>query len=903
MRRIEFFIICMFLISFVSASFQVGNLSHSIDTYYGPQKIINGWINISLNNEPSDSLFRDSSGKIISLINLLKINEDVDYKCTNLDCEIEYIPKNGQEVKSFYLSSGGNQMIGLTLQGNILNINSINFTVESDVGPSCTNQLQIDFTKDGLIESGNSRVSNAQACNYLKTRGCFSGNKTLSEFTIGTYPSKHCQRIKLTESPGFKLGAWVNPSGDTRNLTMGLYNLYGEKLKDCKLPSVNQTGEFSCDVEYLVTESQDYFVCIYSEKDQGTSKIRGYQDAENGCGFYGSDIGLEIASFDIFAQGKSFDSIGKINITSYLEGQISLNSLMSDYIIQRYGSLDCSNNCVIPIVFYSGANQNINISNLKINYDTTLGPTISNKFYNLDRVSSNITADFQQLQLNPAQFLTPNNYGEKNFTLTLNNKSIFTQKIFIERIPILQSIKPTKTVTGYPTDFKINAETFENSTIVKYEWNFGGNSTNITSVNTITHTFENLGQYDITVTITDSKQRVVSKTFSVTVGSPKEIIEEILAGKQADLSNVLTQINTFTPFVKKGLEESLDTYNIEGELKGIQTEFYGASSVEEYNVVLVKLLAMDIPKYLVQSMKTDKISFYPTSQNINLDILQLIGGGDYSIQGEEAYIKAIQRWGQTNLDVKIIFEGYDVGYESSIDSVLKVFTIEITKKGEIVHTPYLILKKLENLKLKENYLDKEESGYIVIELIDPSYEIVFSTTENVDFTNLPLFISPALERLNLEEEVKLAEEKKFKLFLFMFILFLLIILGIVAYIILQEWYKKKYEDYLFKNKNHLFNLINYIQNAKQSGMSDQDITLNLKKEGWTMEQITYVLRKYAGKRTGMVEIPHKELFEKLKNLPSKVSIQKKPIQEKTPFGSQVAPRGKFSSNTQKFNKL
>src|SRR3989339_291410 len=638
-------------------------------------------------------------------------------------------------------------MIGLNLQGNILNINSINFTIDSDAGPSCTNQLKIDFTKDGLIESGNSRVSDAQACNYLKTRGCFSGNKTLSEFTIGTYPNKHCQRIKLTESPGFKLGAWINPSGDTRNLSMGLYNLYGEKLKDCKLPSVNQTGEFSCDVAYLVTESQDYFVCIYSEKDQGTSKIRGYQDAENGCGFYGSDIGLEIASFDIFAQGKSFDSIGKINITSYLEGQISLNSLMSDYIIQRYGSLDCSNNCVIPIVFYSGANPNI--------------------------------------------------YGEKNFTLTLNNKSIFTQKIFIERIPILQSIKPTKTVTGYPTDFKINAETFENSTIVKYEWNFGGNSTNITSINTITHTFENLGQYDIIVTITDSKQRVVSKTFSVTVGSPKEIIEEILAGKQADLSNVLTQINTFTPFVKKGLEESLDTYNIEGELKGIQTEFYGASSVEEYNVILVKLLAMDIPKYLVQ----------------------------------------------------------------------------------------------------------EESGYIVIELIDPSYEIVFSTTENVDFTNLPLFISPALERLNLEEEVKLAEEKKFKLFLFMFILFLLIILGIVAYIILQEWYKKKYEDYLFKNKNHLFNLINYIQNAKQSGMSDQDITLNLKKEGWTMEQITYVLRKYAGKRTGMVEIPHKELFEKLKNLPSKVSIQKKPIQEKTPFGSQVAPRGKFSSNTQKFNKL
>ncbi len=47
-------------------------------------------------------------------------------------------------------------------------------------------------------------------------------------------------------------------------------------------------------------------------------------------------------------------------------------------------------------------------------------------------------------------------------------------------------------------------------------------------------------------------------------------------------------------------------------------------------------------------------------------------------------------------------------------------------------------------------------------------------------------------------------------------------------------------------------------------LSEADIEAGkLKKSGWNSEQVTYALRKYAGKRTGMPEIIHTEkIFKK-----------------------------------------
>jgi transcriptional/translational regulatory protein YebC/TACO1 len=48
----------------------------------------------------------------------------------------------------------------------------------------------------------------------------------------------------------------------------------------------------------------------------------------------------------------------------------------------------------------------------------------------------------------------------------------------------------------------------------------------------------------------------------------------------------------------------------------------------------------------------------------------------------------------------------------------------------------------------------------------------------------------------------------------------------------------------------------YIQGAKRKGMSRDDIIKNLKKAGWTKEQVNYALQKYEGKKiAGLIHPP------------------------------------------------
>jgi hypothetical protein len=75
----------------------------------------------------------------------------------------------------------------------------------------------------------------------------------------------------------------------------------------------------------------------------------------------------------------------------------------------------------------------------------------------------------------------------------------------------------------------------------------------------------------------------------------------------------------------------------------------------------------------------------------------------------------------------------------------------------------------------------------------------------------------------------------------------LVFFALAVYVALQWWYKEKYEKYLFKNRNDLYNLMNFISNARSQGLQDKEIIGKLKASGWGGEQINYVFKKMAGK--------------------------------------------------------
>ena len=171
---------------------------------------------------------------------------------------------------------------------------------------------------------------------------------------------------------------------------------------------------------------------------------------------------------------------------------------------------------------------------------------------------------------------------------------------------------------------------------------------------------------------------------------------------------------------------------------------------------------------------------------------------------------------------------------------------------------------MKDLNFKENYFAKKSGDYFYWALEENNKKIEFSTSEIINYEELPAFFSPELSTFVLSEDVSpLIKNLKAKWAVISISLAILLFAALIVYSLLSIWYKRKYESYLFKNRNDLYNLISYVNVSKKKGEKEEDMRTNLKKAGWTGEQITYVLKKYSGRRTGMIELPLTKLIDKL----------------------------------------
>ncbi len=94
------FLVGIFLIGVVSAEVFIGELNHSISKVYGRGDSVSGWVNFSVENEPTTSTLKDSRNGSISLLSLLKSGQ-YEYSCTPSDCASDYSAGSGATSKAF----------------------------------------------------------------------------------------------------------------------------------------------------------------------------------------------------------------------------------------------------------------------------------------------------------------------------------------------------------------------------------------------------------------------------------------------------------------------------------------------------------------------------------------------------------------------------------------------------------------------------------------------------------------------------------------------------------------------------------------------------------------------------------------------------------------------------------
>ena len=262
--------------------------------------------------------------------------------------------------------------------------------------------------------------------------------------------------------------------------------------------------------------------------------------------------------------------------------------------------------------------------------------------------------------------------------------------------------------------------------------------------------------------------------------------------------------------------------------------------------------------------------------------------GSEKADNPEGYVNPILNWFSEHLDVQAESKVYSLYYDNEIVPLMSSVKLKIKPKEDFGREVYLIIDRpYEDVKFSpsQEQITKaagSATGLIFQGLEKSKEEVVeFILPEKIIIIDLPAYLSPEFSQLPESIEIGVCdndgkceksegEDSKNckndckpwgKVMIYIIIL---LFIAFIVYIILQEWYKRKYEKYLFPNRNDLFNLINFISNALNQGFNKDNIIKRLEKHSWKKEQIIYSFKKVRGERTGMWEIPIFRFFEQRK---------------------------------------
>ncbi|MGV8151530.1 MAG: PKD domain-containing protein [Candidatus Nanoarchaeia archaeon] len=486
--------------------------------------------------------------------------------------------------------------------------------------------------------------------------------------------------------------------------------------------------------------------------------------------------------------------------------------------------------------------------------------------------NSTISTEYFKLDIEDLKWSVPQKTGSSTFKLSLDDSKIFSESIDISDKEAIVSVIPTETVTLVDINFK--AITNTNYPIESYTWDFGDTTTKITTKNfSANHSYKQAGIYNLTLEIITKSGNVsknYSKKFEINVSLPVAYLNISINNAINKTKIIEAQISKLPLWVQTELKKEIDISNISLRLNRLSGLYKTAKYEKDYVEILNALNQIEVPLYFVVNNKIASAKIIPDPKELNLNALSDLGE---EIDDNEVYQKSILALVREELDIKVSSEKYTLHYPGKTKDIADFIKISISPVSRDYDSKTYIVVNLEedNVKFKEDYGFKKLDNSVgsVFESIGELKEIELLSFVSLDIGEFPFFISPELKGIaNMpvcnkngicEEEAgetkeNCIEDCRSRIIPWLLILGL-IILAFIVYIIMQEWYKRYYESVLFKDKNQLYNLINFMYISTEQGLKKEEIFSQLKKASWSSEKIEYAWRKLNGKRTGMWEIP------------------------------------------------
>ncbi len=840
-------LVFLFLISFASASVSVDN--YDVKSEYFLFDEISGIVNLNIRGESYNESIILSDGKRIGLGSFLEDN-GVDFECSPRDCSENYDYSSGATEKIIPLSLLGEEYVGFVLKGEDIVLDNISFKMRSDFVRGSRQPLLLEFFEEETW--GFDKFSNEF---LLRNWGCFDSTQKKVGPLIGS--SFYCEMVSINNTNVLKVGADVEGSGGELDMAVYPEGGFGSSWECSFDPKIEDGCVVNAEVGDVFPEG-NYWVCV------GAKSLSGYNIYEDNvgknCGFaYDNGPVNSVKDYGIFVQGVNYADANVMGEVSFGREYIDAANAI---IYERYGG-DCSEGCVLPLKV-SGIPQNLRISDVNLVYTDNSEWRSNNMVYDLE--SSSAKVDFNGTLDLGLLGIVVSKAGE--YSAKLSGKDLFRENIKILPAPIISSVFPLSPPAGVPVPFYVDID-FEGNKSLSYKWNFGdGSEVVVTDVPYTVHTYNDLKNYSLSLIVSAGGNLTSDGEFEIGVISPEEAVSVGLKDRRVSLQSVRRSIESFPGWYGSELMKILEVARFEDELSRMERAQNNSFDAEDFRDIAVELYGLNIP-VVVGANSFESPFLMSELEDVDIEPVMIISGSISGAENED-YVKPILTWQNENVDATMKGRNIFVSYLDGSDlDILSVFDIEVTSKSN-EESYFVINRQFDELYFNGNVGERKAGNSVVI-ILEPgakkSFEFYYKDDARGKF-----FVSPRLSSIVLEADIDMScnfdlicdesmgenpdscrsdckPTEKAVFFLILAVLFFLII-----YSILQIWYKRHYEAYLFRDGSQLFNLLMYVTNARARGMEDKQIARELKSKGWSSERVDYVLRKSVGKTIGMVEI-------------------------------------------------